>query len=91
MTRPRHPDGRFMSADEVACADVDRQEREWMRDDVVPRMNARMTFHEALIAAGGDVIAMPGSEPDPEHAAEIAAAYAKAGRKQPTLRCRGNA
>lgn len=78
-----------MSAEDVACADSDRQEREWMANEVKPRMDAGMAFHEALIAAGGDVIAMPGADPDPEHDAEIEAAYAKAGREQPVIRRRG--
>ncbi len=85
MSRLRNPDGTFMSAEDADRANADRQEREWMENEVKPRMDAGMTFHEALISAGGDVIAMPGADPDPKLDAEIRAAYSKAGREPPAV------
>ncbi len=52
MNRPRNPDGTFKSAFDVA---LEADEAEW-NGKIRARMDAGMTFDEAWVAEGGQII-----------------------------------
>lgn len=77
MSRARNSDGKFMSKFDASLA---VQEAQW-HAEIKEKMDAGLTFDEAWIAAGGDII--PTSEATSESVAETRAAYTKAGRRSP--------
>jgi hypothetical protein len=79
----RNKDGTFKSA---ADADLERQEAEW-HAEVKAKMDAGLSFDEAWIAAGGDIMAT--SESSPESVAEVRKAYANVGIAPRVMRYRG--
>ena len=76
MSRPRNRDGTFKSDLDIA---IEHHETEY-HAEIKALMDIGLSFNEANIASGGDIIPSPWSKP--EDIEEIRKAYEKVGRRQ---------